>query len=52
MWMFSDATTEVTTSLNSTGGDSREVLAELGVSEDEFAELEESGVVFVATAEQ
>ena len=52
MWMFSDATTEVTTSLNSTGGDSREVLAELGVSEDEFAELEESGVVFVATVEQ
>jgi len=52
MWMFSDAATEVTTSLNSTGGDSREVLAELGVSEDEFAELEESGVVFVATVEQ
>ena len=52
MWMFSDATTEVTTSLNSTGGDSREVLAELGVSADEFAELETSGVVFVATDEE
>jgi len=52
MWMFSGATTEVTTSLNSTGGDSREVLAELGVSADEFAELETSGVVFVATDEE
>jgi crotonobetainyl-CoA:carnitine CoA-transferase CaiB-like acyl-CoA transferase len=52
MWMFSGATTEVTTSLNSTGGDSREVLAELGVSADEFAELETSGVVFVATGEE
>ena len=52
MWMFSDAATEVTTSLNSTGGDSREVLAELGVSADEFAELQKSGVVFVATEEQ
>lgn len=51
MWMFSDATTEVTTSLNSTGGDSREVLAELGVSADEFAELEKSGVVFIATSD-
>ena len=51
MWMFSDATTELTTSLNSTGGDSREVLAELGVSADEFAELEKSGVVFVAPSE-
>jgi len=38
--------------LNSTGGDSREVLAELGVSADEFAELETSGVVFVATDEE
>ncbi|MDP6283157.1 MAG: CaiB/BaiF CoA-transferase family protein, partial [Acidimicrobiales bacterium] len=52
MWMFSDATTELTTSLNSTGGDSREVLAELGVSADEFAELEKSGVVFVAPGEE
>ena len=52
MWMFSDATTELTTSLNSTGGDSREVLAELGVSAEEFAELEKSGVVFVAPGEE
>ena len=51
MWMFSDADTEITTSLNSTGGDSREVLAELGVSSDEFDQLEEDGVVFVATSE-
>ena len=51
MWMFSDADTEITTSLNSTGGDSREVLAELGVSGDEFDQLEEDGIVFVATSE-
>ena len=51
MWMFSDADTEITTSLNSTGGDSREVLAELGVSSDEFDQLEEDGIVFVATSE-
>ena len=51
MWMFSDADTEITTSLNSTGGDSREVLAELGVSSDEFDQLEEDGIVFVATSD-
>ena len=51
MWMFSDADTEITTSLNSTGGDSREVLAELGVSSDEFEQLEEDGIVFVATSD-
>ena len=51
MWMFSDADTEITTSLNSTGGDSREVLAELGISSDEFDQLEEDGIVFVATSE-
>lgn len=51
MWMFSDAETEITTSLNSTGGDSREVLAELGISSDEFDQLEEDGIVFVATSE-
>ena len=51
MWMFSDADTEITTSLNSTGGDSREVLAELGASSDEFDQLEEDGIVFVATRE-
>ena len=51
MWMFSDADPETTTSLNSTGGDSREVLAELGVSSDEFDQLEEDGIVFVATSE-
>ena len=51
MWMFSDADTEITTCLNSTGGDSREVLAELGVSGDEFDQLEEDGIVFVATSE-
>ena len=51
MWMFSDADTQITTSLNSTGGDSREVLAELGVSGDEFDQLEEDGIVFVATSE-
>ena len=51
MWMFSDAATEITPSLNSTGGDSREVLAELGVSSDEFDQLEEDGIVFVATSE-
>ena len=51
MWMFSDADTEITTSLNSTGGDSREVLAELGISSDEFDQLEEDGIVFVASSE-
>ena len=51
MWMFSDADTEITTSLNSTGGGSREVLAELGISSDEFDQLEEDGIVFVATSE-
>ncbi|MGB1795263.1 MAG: CaiB/BaiF CoA transferase family protein [Acidimicrobiales bacterium] len=51
MWMFSDADTEITTSLNSTGGDSREVLAELGISSEEFDQLEEDGIVFVATSE-
>ena len=51
MWMFSDADTEITTSLNSTGGDSREVLAELGISSDEFDQLEEDGIVFVATSD-
>jgi len=51
MWMFSDADTEITTSLNSTGGDSREVLAELGISSEELDQLEEDGIVFVATSE-
>ncbi|MED6304895.1 MAG: CaiB/BaiF CoA-transferase family protein [Actinomycetota bacterium] len=52
MWMFSDAETEVTTSLNSTGGDSREVLEELGVSGDEFDQLLDEGVVFIAGGDQ
>ena len=52
MWMFSDAETEVTTSLNSTGGDSREVLEELGVSGNEFDQLLDEGVVFIAGGDQ
>jgi crotonobetainyl-CoA:carnitine CoA-transferase CaiB-like acyl-CoA transferase len=47
MWMFSDAKTETTTSLNMTGGDSLEVLMEIGVSIDEFEQLQDEGVVFV-----
>lgn len=47
MWMFSDAKTEITTSLNTTGGDSLEVLMEMGISPDEFQQLQEEGVVFV-----
>jgi crotonobetainyl-CoA:carnitine CoA-transferase CaiB-like acyl-CoA transferase len=52
MWMFSGAKTEITTSLNSTGGDSREVLGELGISDDEFERLQNEGVVFVAPSDQ
>ncbi|MCS5689228.1 MAG: CoA transferase [Acidimicrobiales bacterium] len=52
MWMFSDAKTEITTSLNSTGGDSREVLGELGISDAEFEQLQHDGIVFVATGDQ
>ena len=52
MWMFSDAETEITTSLNSTGGDSREVLGELGISDAEFEQLQHDGIVFVATGDQ
>ena len=47
MWMFSDAKTETTTSLSMTGGDSLEVLMEIGVSIDEFEQLQDEGVVFV-----
>ncbi len=52
MWMFSDAKTEITTSLNSTGGDSREILGELGISDAEFEQLQHDGIVFVATGDQ
>lgn len=47
MWMFSNAKTEITTSLNTTGGDSLEVLTEMGISLDEFQQLQDEGVVFV-----
>ena len=52
MWMFSGAKTEITTSLNFTGGDSREVLAELGISDGEFEQLQNEGIVFVAPSDQ
>ena len=52
MWMFSDAKTEITTSLNVTGGDSLEVLMEIGVSADEFEQLKEAGIVLVTDSSQ
>ena len=51
MWMFSGAKTQITTSLNSTGGDSREILGELGISDTEFERLQHEGIVFVASGD-
>lgn len=48
MWTFSKATPQITTSLNCAGGDTREVLAGLGVSNEEFEDLIKQGVIFVA----
>ena len=48
MWTFSKATPQITTSLNCAGGDTREVLAGLGVSNEEFEDLIQQGVIFVA----
>ncbi|MBQ28694.1 MAG: hypothetical protein CL434_02625 [Acidimicrobiaceae bacterium] len=51
MWMFSGAKTQITTSLNSTGGDSREILGELGISDTEFERLQHEGIVYVASGD-
>ena len=51
MWMFSGAKTQITTSLNSTGGDSREILGELGISDTEFERLQHEGIVYVASSD-
>ncbi|MEL7159079.1 MAG: CoA transferase [Actinomycetota bacterium] len=47
MWSFSGAETEITTRLGYTGADSREVLAELGLSDAELDRLLADGTIAV-----
>jgi crotonobetainyl-CoA:carnitine CoA-transferase CaiB-like acyl-CoA transferase len=49
MWTFSDASTEITTGVGSTGADSREVLAGLGLAEGDIDQLLSDGVVVVTS---
>jgi crotonobetainyl-CoA:carnitine CoA-transferase CaiB-like acyl-CoA transferase len=47
MWSFSGAATAVTTSINNTGGDSRQILADHGLSGEEIDQLVADGIVVV-----
>ena len=49
MWTFGDTPASVTTHIGETGRDTREVLARLGLDDDEVASSIDRGVVKVST---